>query len=161
MRAACCLALLAAAVPAAAQAPKAPAVGRPWIPGVAHYAKWVAGAGAVALTVMAVREHERSANQWDALLALCRTDYANCTLDPGGRYADPSAEALYQTALRYDRRARARLISGQATLILAVGLFLADLGHNRDGPNNIPFSPLELTADPAQGKVRVGVRFGF
>ncbi len=159
MRALPILALLA--VPAAAQTPHADAGDRPWLPRMAHYCKWITGAGAIALTVLAAREHRHSNEQWNQLLELCRSDQRACVLNSGGRYTNPATEDFYQEALRFDRRARTRLLGGQVALLTTVALFLADLRHGKDGPPNIPFDPLRVTPDPATGRVRLGLHLAF
>lgn len=145
---------------AAAQAPTSPR-GAPAEHGrsaVAHVGKWITAAGAVALTVLAAREHGRADEQWDALLTLCRRDYANCVLGGGGRYASAEAEALYGESVRYDGRARTRLIAGQAALVATVILFLLDRRGGDDRPENIPLDPLRVLPDRATGGVRVELR---
>jgi hypothetical protein len=128
---------------------------------VAHRAKWITGAGAVVLTALAAREHDRSNDQWHTLLRLCRANHAECVLDAAGRYENAAAEDLYQAALQYDRRARTRLLGGQAALLLTAALVLIDLRHGNDGPPNIPFDPLEVTPDLRARGVRVGLRLTF
>jgi hypothetical protein len=159
------VAVLAATAPAVAQAPGAGttggggSVGRG--AGVAHYGKWATAATAVTLTVLGAREHRRSADQWDHLLAICAGDHADCVLSPDGRYENPAAETYYRASMRYDRRARVRLLGGQAALLVTVGLFLLDMRHGKEGPKNIPFAPLEVTVDERRGGARVGVRLAF
>ncbi|HUL03910.1 MAG TPA: hypothetical protein VLV16_11845 [Gemmatimonadales bacterium] len=121
----------------------------PWY---VHYGKWAAAAGAVALTVLGAQEHNKSNDVYGNLLDLCHADDKNCALNPNGTYIDPGAEEMYQSSLSYDRRARARLIAGQVSLLLCAGLFVADLRHK--GPENIP-----VHIDPLAGRVGVRVRF--
>lgn len=129
--------------------------------GVVHYGKWVVAGSAVAFTVMGAREHDHSNHQFSALLALCRADNASCTLGPDGRYLNGAAEALYQSSAAYDRRASVRLLAGQATLVVAAGLFIADLAHQAGGPANKPFSPLQVSSDGRTGRAQIGVRLAF
>ena len=157
------IAVLAATASAVAQAPGAGATGSPESAGsgVARYGKWATAATAVTLTVLGAREHRRSADQWDRLLAICAADHADCVLAPDGRYENPTAEAYYRASLRYDRRARIRLLTGQAALLASVGLFLLDMRHGNEGPKNIPVAPLEVTVNEWRGGARLGLRFAF
>jgi hypothetical protein len=126
-----------------------------------HWGKWLAAAGAVGFTLMGSHEHENSNREFERLLALCRADSVDCLLGPDGRYVDPASERLYQASIRHDRRARARLIAGQASLLVAAGLFVADLVHEADAPGNKPFAPLNVAADVRTGDARVGLRLTF
>jgi hypothetical protein len=148
-------------VPVAAQQ-SAPEPTSSWTRPVAHYGKWVTAAAAIGLTALAVREHNQSADAWDQLLLICRTDNADCTIGPQGTYLDPIAENHYQRALYYDARARRRLVVGQVALVIAAGLFIADLSRGQNGPPNIPFDPnrLVLGTSPGGG-TRIGVRLEF
>jgi hypothetical protein len=129
-----------------------------WIRPVAHYGKWLTAGAAAAFTVFAAREHSRSADAWDALLAICRQDNADCALGSDGRYANTVAEAHYQQSLYYDARARRRLIVGQTALVLSVAMFVFDLRRG-NGPPNIPFDPDKLIVTPARnGGALVGLR---
>jgi hypothetical protein len=145
---------------ARAQTPTA-APGEPSRRGVAHVAKWITAAGAVGLTVLAAREHNRANEYWDQLLALCYADVANCTLGVDGRYESAEAEGLYGASVRYDDRARVRLIAGQAALLVTVVLFLIDRHGGVDRPDDIPFDPLRVLPDRATGGVRVELRIPF
>jgi hypothetical protein len=126
-----------------------------------HYGKWLTAATAVSLTWMGAHEHSRSADAWDALLNMCRANHADCALGPDGRYVNSAAEQYYGTSLHYDRRARTRLLAGQGALLVTVGLFILDLRHGKDGPENIPFPSLEISGDARTGDARVGVRLTF
>jgi len=163
MRRAVLLALaLAAAGPAAAAQSAVPPRQREtgWRLGV-HYGKWATAAAAAAFTVMAAHEHDHANRIFADLLALCRADIAQCTTGADGRYGSPTAEALYQSTLEYDRRARRRILAGQASLLATAALFLADLRQHASGPENKPFSPLEVSGDLRTGGVRVGLRLTF
>jgi hypothetical protein len=158
---------LAASAPAPAQsanppptAPGVPADRSVWRRGVVHYGKWLAAAGAIGLTALAVREHEHSAREWDQLLALCRAHNTDCTTGPDDRYTTYAPEFHYEKAIYYDHRARRRLIGGQLSLLTAAALFLADLRPDK-GPENIPFHGLEVTPDLGGRATRVGVRIPF
>ncbi len=129
-----------------------------WARGAAHYGKWLAAGVAVAFTAMGAHEHENSNRVFGQLLDLCRADGTACLLGPDGRYANPAAERLYQSSIDYDRRAHVRLLAGQGSLLVAAGLFIADLRHHTSGPGNIP---LKAAVDPRTGGARVGVRWNF
>ncbi|HEU5260895.1 MAG TPA: hypothetical protein VFU41_05650 [Gemmatimonadales bacterium] len=126
-----------------------------------HWGKWLAAGAAAALTVMGAHEHENSNREFNRLLDICRANHADCELGPGGAYLNPTAEQLYQTSIRYDRRARTRLLAGQATLLVAAALFIADLRHRPGGPENKPFSPLDVSGDVRTGRARVGLQVSF
>ena len=126
-----------------------------------HWGKWLAAGGAVAFTVMGAHEHAHSNRVFNQLLALCRSDNANCLLGANGTYIDPTAEQLYQSSIHFDRRARLRLMAGQATLLVAAGLFIADLTRHAGGPVNKPFAPLKVAVDERTGGALVGVRIDF
>ena len=132
-----------------------------WRRGTAHYGKWLTAASAIALTWMAAHEHARSTDAWDALSARCRTNHANCSIGPDGRYLSALSEEYYQRSLRHDRRARTRLLAGQGALLLTIAFFLLDRGHGDDVPDNIPFPSLDVSADPRVGGARVGWRWTF
>jgi hypothetical protein len=125
-----------------------------------HYGKWLSAAVAVTFTGLGAREYARSDDAFSQLLDICHADVAKCTLGPGGSYVNTASEDLYQTSLRYERRARVRLLAGQASLLLAAGLFLADHGGHGEGPGNIPYHGLVLVEQEAGG-ARVGVRVRF
>lgn len=139
------------------------AAGRPGrgAPILVHYGKWVAAAAAVAFTALGAREHSNSNRVWTQLLAQCRANNVDCRLGADGRYANPAAEQLYQSSLTFDRRARTRLLAGQASLLVAAGLFILDLRHHAGSPGNIPFAPLHVSGDVGAGVARLGVRLAF
>jgi hypothetical protein len=158
---ACGLAIAAPALaPAQDHGPGVPGDRITWRRGIVHYGKWVALAGAVGLTALAVREHNASTREWDQLLAVCRTRSSDCATGSDGRYLNYPAELHYEKAIYYDHRARRRLIGGQLSLLTAAVLFLADL-HPGRGPGNIPFNPLQVGRTPSGDGVNVGVRFAF
>jgi len=128
--------------------------------GIAYYGKWVSAALAVTFTGLGAHEYSNSDDAFRQLLNTCRADAALCTLTPGGTYTSPASEGLYQTSLRYQRRARVRLLAGQASLLLAAGLFLADHGGRGNEPGNIPY-PAFVVVEPRAGGARVGVRVKF
>jgi hypothetical protein len=128
--------------------------------GLAHYGKWVSAALAVTFTGLGVHEHASSDQAFSQLLDNCRADPANCALGPSGNYIDPTSEQLYQASLHHARQARVRLLAGQASLLLAAGLFLADRGRHANEPGNIPYHGL-VVVDAGGDGARVGVRFRF
>ncbi|MGH7569806.1 MAG: hypothetical protein ACREL9_12715 [Gemmatimonadales bacterium] len=132
-----------------------------WGRGTVHYGKWATAAAAVALTALGAAEHRRSDRHWDRLVALCRSNSAECVVGSDGRYPSAEAESRYQAAVAFDRRARTRLLAGQAALLVTVGLFILDRRRGDDGPENIPFAPLEVSAESETGRARLGVRLRF
>jgi len=126
-----------------------------------HWGKWLAAGSAVAFSVMGAHEHSRSNGEFSQLLTLCRANNDDCLLGTDGTYLNPAAEQLYQTSIHFEGRARLRLLAGQATLLVAAGLFIADLTHQASGPENKPFAPLKLAVDERTGGALVGVRVTF
>ena len=156
-----CLAL-AAGTRASAQGPQPGLPTEPgWTRGLIHYGKWATAATALVLTARGAREHSHSAREWDQLIDLCRADNQACVVGADGRYVNPVAEQHYQGSIAFDRRAHGWLLGGQASLIVTAALFVADLRHHTNGPDNIPIQPLEVSADPATRATRVGLRFAF
>ena len=155
------LALTLATVLAAQQGKPGPAADHGARSGLVHYGKWVTAALAVTFTALGAHEHTNSNESFRQLLHLCHANNANCTLAPDGSYLTPSAEQLYQTSLSFDRRARLRLLVGQASLLASAGLFLADLGRHAGGPDNIPYPPVKLSVDARTGAALVGFRVRF
>ena len=123
------------------------------------YGKWVLLAGSIGMNYLAVRAHDRAENHFDALESRCGEDQARCALGPSGSYSDPEIEGLYQTSLRYDRRARLWLIGGETALAGAAALFVWELTRPKGRPDNIPFEP-EVRSLRAGG-TGLGLRFGF
>jgi len=130
--------------------------GSPW---TIHYGKWAAAALAVTLTVLGAEQHKKGNDAYNNLLDRCHTSNANCVLLPDGTYQNPASEELYQSSLTSDHRARARLIAGQVSLLLCASLFVADLRHHAEGPDNIPLHGMRVVIDPMGRRVGVGVRF--
>jgi hypothetical protein len=120
------------------------------------WGKWAAAAAAVSFTALGIRQHDAGDAAFRDLVDYCRT--ALCTLTPGGRYADPRAEASYQRVVRHDRLARAWLVGGQVAAIGSALLFVLELRRGREPPS-IPYSGLvvESGADGA----RLGWRIRF
>ena len=131
-----------------------------WNRGLVHYGKWVSAALAVTLTGLGAHEYASSDDAFSQLFGICRADPTRCALAPSGSYVDPASEELYQSSLYYERRARVRLLAGQASLLLAAGLFLADHGRRASDPDNIPYRGLVVVEQDAGG-ARVGVRVRF
>jgi len=146
----------AAPLPLRAQAPRPT-----WREPAVHYGKWLTAGATVAFTVMAAREHRSSRREWDALLEICRSTQDACTLGPDGHYLRSDAELFYQRSRIFDRRANRRLLGAQASLLITAALFILDLHPGREGPDNIPFSPLRVTAEPTGDGARLGVQLRF
>lgn len=123
------------------------------------YGKWVLLAGSLGMNYLAVRAHNRAENSFDALESRCFEAQQRCAVGAGGAYADPEIEGLYQTTLRYDRRARLWLIGGETALAGAAALFVWELTRPKGRPNNIPFKP-EVRSLHAGG-TGVGMRLAF
>lgn len=126
--------------------------------GIAHYGKWASAVLAVAFTGLAAREHASSDDAFSQLLDICHANASRCTVGSSGSYTDPTSEDLYQTSVHHERQARLRLLAGQASLLLAAGLFLADRGGRDGGPDNIPY---HLTLEARAGGAQVTMRFTF
>ena len=127
-------------------------------PGV-KYGKWVFLAGSIGMNYLAVRAHDRAENTFDILESRCGAAQERCALGPNGAYADPEIEGLYQTSLRYDRRARLWLIGGETALAGAAALFVWELTRPKGRPDNIPFEP-EVRSLRAGG-TGLGLRLAF
>ena len=110
---------------------------------VVHNGKWLTAASVAALIVFAEREHSQSRREWNALLDICRSAQDACALGQDGRYARSDAEQLYQRSRAFDRRANRWLLGAQASLLATTALFIIDL-HPGQGPENIPFAPMQL-----------------
>ena len=126
---------------------------------VVKYGKWALLAGAIGMNYLAVRAHDRADNVFDVIEAECATVQERCALDPGGGYADPALENLYQTSLRYDRRARLWLIGGETALVGSAAMFIWELARPKNRPDNIPFEP-EMRVMP-EGRTGLGLRVAF
>jgi hypothetical protein len=105
------------------------------------YGKWVLLASSIGMNYLAVRAHDRAESSFDVLESRCGEVQERCTLGAGDRYADLEIENLYQTSLRYDRRARLWLIGGESALAGAAVLFVWELTRPKRRPDNIPFEP--------------------
>ena len=123
------------------------------------YGKWVLLAGSIGMNYLAVRAHNSADDAFDALEAQCTAVKERCALGPEGSYTDPAIEDLYQTSLRYDRRARLWLIGGETALVGSAALFIWELARPKNRPDNIPFEP-EVRSLRAGG-TGLGVRLAF
>jgi len=110
---------------------------------VVHNGKWLTAASVVALIFFAEREHSQSRREWNALLDICRSAQDACALGSDGRYVRSDAEALYQRSRAFDRRANRWLLGVQAGLLATTALFIIDLRPG-EGPDNIPFAPMQV-----------------
>lgn len=99
--------------------------------------KWTTLATAVGMGAYALSYSRAAERQYARLRDLCEARPASCQLE-GPRYTDAAAEALYQSAITRDRRARVGIVGGQLSLLASVGLFIADLRHG-EGPRDIPY----------------------
>ena len=123
------------------------------------YGKWVLLAGSIGMNYLAVRAHDRAEETFDILESRCAAAQERCDLFPGGTYADPEIEGLYQISLGYDRRARRWLIGGETALAGAAALFVWELTRPKGRPDNIPFEP-EVRSLRAGG-TGLGMRLAF
>jgi hypothetical protein len=126
---------------------------------VVKYGKWALLAGAIGMNYLALRAHDRADNVFDMIEAECIVEQERCALGPGGGYADPALEALYQTSLRYDRRARLWIIGGESALVGSAAMFIWELARPKNRPDNIPFEP-EMRVMPS-GRTGLGLRMAF
>ena len=126
---------------------------------VVKYGKWALLAGAIGMNYLALRAHDRADDAFDMIEAECIVEQERCALGPGGGYADPALEDLYQTSLRYDRRARLWIIGGESALVGSAAMFIWELARPKNRPDNIPFEP-EMRVMPA-GRTGLGLRMAF
>jgi len=122
------------------------------------YGKWVLAAGAVGMNLLAAQAHNRADDAFDTLEDACFENSIRCITGPDGTYADRQIEGLYQTSLRYDRRARRWLIGGEAALLGAAALFVLEFTRKTHKPDNIPFEPEIRSLREATG---LGVRVAW
>jgi len=132
-----------------------------WKHAAVHYGKWVAVAGAVTFTALAIDQHQHSNTAWNALLGICLNNSQNCAIGSDGRYRYYPAEYDYQLALYYDHRARWRLVAGQVSLLAAVGLFVTEIRGRSHTPRNIPVHPLSVSVAPTPDGAAVALRLAF
>ena len=147
--------------PVHGQATPEPNSGEPWIVTVSHWGKWPALAGAGALVTMAVIRNGDAKAARTELREYCIEDLTRCATVPGPDgddiYFDPTAEALYQEYAALTRQARGFLVGGQAGVLVTGAMFLIDLVYQRDGFDNIPYTPFELYSTP--DRLGLSVRF--
>jgi hypothetical protein len=110
---------------------------------VVHNGKWLTAASVAALIMFAEREHTNSQREWNSLLDICRSAQDACALGADGRYIRRDAEQFYQRSRVYDRRANRWLLGAQASLLATTALFIIDV-HPGEGPDNIPFAPMQV-----------------
>ena len=110
---------------------------------VASVAKWVLAGATIALGVYAYTEHDAAERAHSTLRERCETSPDTCAV-VDGVYSDAESEALHQTAVSHDRRARTGIVAGQVTLLGGVALFLYDL-RDDGGPDNIPYPSPQRT----------------
>jgi hypothetical protein len=123
------------------------------------YGKWALLAGAIGMNYLALQAHDRADDAFDALEARCADLRQRCDLGPNGGYADPAIEDLYQSSLRYDRRARLWLIGGETALVGSAALFIWELTRPKNRPDNIPFEPEVRSL--RSGGTGLGLRLAF
>jgi hypothetical protein len=163
MRSTWIVATLLAGVPPAlsAQSGQAFSRGSSFTGTAVHYGKWLTAGAAGAFIGFASREHQKSRREWNALLDICRSADDACAIGADGRYLRSDAEVLYQRSRVFDRRANHRLLGAQVSLLATAALFLLDLHPGKTGPDNIPFSPLRVTAEPTSDGARLGLELRF
>lgn len=122
-------------------------------------AKWALLGAAAALGAYALAHSTRAEHAYGDLRHLCVADPAGCALQDG-RYDAPRAEALYQTSLREDRRARAGIVGGQVALLGSAALFVYDLRNGR-GPENLPYPGAALRPAAPRPAVVAGAALRF
>ena len=123
-----------------------------------RYGKWVLAAGAVGMNLLAAQAHDRAEDTFDRIEDACFENSIRCITGPSGAYADRQIEALYQSSLSYDRRARRWLIAGEAALLGAAALFVLEFTRKTHKPENIPFEPEIRSLRQATG---VGLRVAW
>ncbi|MGD0485421.1 MAG: hypothetical protein ABSB58_12345, partial [Gemmatimonadales bacterium] len=94
---------------------------------------------AAGLTILGARTHDRADRDYASLLRYCSSS-GPCPIGADGRYANPTAEALFQRVRAGDRAAGAWLVGGEVALAGGAVLFVMELRRER-GTANIPYSP--------------------
>jgi hypothetical protein len=139
----------------------APNGGEPWIVTASHWGKWPTLAGAGTFIALAVVRNNEAKDANSEFRQYCAEDISRCALVPGPDgdpiYADPEAEQLFQVYTDLNRQARGFLAGGQVSLLVTGTMFLIDLVYQREGYDNIPYTPLELYSTPS----RLGVALRF
>jgi hypothetical protein len=123
-----------------------------------RYGKWVLGAGAVAMNLLAARSHDKAEDAYGAIEDACFAEPRLCAVGPDGEYVVPQIENLYQESLRYDRHSRRWLIGGETALLGAAALFVYEMTRKTHKPDNIPFEPEVRHLRHGTG---IGVRVGW
>jgi hypothetical protein len=139
------------ALAAAAQA-QSPAPEPARTPALIHYGKWAALGLAAGFFILGARTHDRADRDFTSLLRYC-SDSGPCPIGADGRYANPTAEALYQRVRSGDRAAGAWLLGGEAALAGGAVLLVMEL-RSKKGAENIPYSPYVASG-------RFGTRIGL
>lgn len=112
------------------------------IPPVVKYGKWALLAGSAGLNLLALHNHRLADDTFAQLTDICSAaEHSRCLTGPDGAYLDPGAEAIYQSALGADRRARAWLIAGETVLLGSAAMFVWELSRPKGREPNIPFTP--------------------
>jgi hypothetical protein len=112
------------------------------IPPVVKYGKWALLAGSAGLNLLALHNHHLADDTFAQLADICTTaDHSRCLTGAGGAYLDPGAEAIYQSAVSADRRARNWLIAGETALLGSAAMFVWELSRPKGRERNIPFTP--------------------
>ncbi|MEZ0332708.1 MAG: hypothetical protein ACAI18_01770 [Gemmatimonadales bacterium] len=124
-----------------------------------RYGKWLLGAGAISMNLLAAKAHGNADDAFDQVELACFEDATRCALNTEGEYVDPAVEASYQSSLHYDRVARRWLVLGETALVGATAMFVWEFTRKKHEPDNIPFEP-EISTMP-DGTTRLGFRVPF
>ena len=112
------------------------------IPPIVKYGKWALLAGSAGLNLLALHNHHLADDTFAQLSEICTgADHSRCLTGAGGAYLDPGAEAIYQSAISADRRARNWLIAGETALLGSAAMFVWELSRPKGRDPNIPFTP--------------------
>ena len=112
------------------------------IPAAVKYGKWALLAGAAGLNLLALHNHRLADSTFAELSDICTAaDHSRCQTGSDGAYLDPGAEAIYQSAVSADRRARAWLVAGETVLLGSAAMFVWELSRPKGRDPNIPFTP--------------------
>lgn len=150
------LTALLIAGPLAAQQP---ADERPWYLPVAEWGKFASLGLAGGMFALAAATHQRAEERFESLVARCRADLARCELRPDGRYLDAGSERLFQETEELDADARRWIAAGQVAVALSAVLWIVDLTQGADDPDNIPYTPFEVTAGPRETRLAIRIAF--
>lgn len=112
------------------------------IPPVVKYGKWALLAGAAGLNLLALHNHRLADSTFAELTDICTAaEHSRCLTGTDGAYLDPGAEAIYQSAVSADRRARVWLVAGETVLLGSAAMFVWELSRPKGRDPNIPFTP--------------------